>query len=96
MKTKKTIENNKTPDDVWSDKLCLWLTKEQGYLAARTLPDGSVAGLISLMFTRAICLGCNENGYGNRFCFDDFELASQEYNRLLTEDDEPRGYIARR
>lgn len=69
---------------------------ELGYLRARILPDGSVAALQDLMFTRAICLGLHEYGWVRRFCFADPELADRRIEELHSEDDEPQGYIARR
>lgn len=69
---------------------------EQDYIATRVLPDGSVAALGDLLFTRAIYLGCNQWGFASRFCFEDRELATRRFNELVSEDDEPQGYIARR
>lgn len=66
------------------------------YLATRVLPDGTVAALFDLIFTRAICLGCTETGYSRRFCFEDRVLASRRFAELQAEDDEPAGFIARR
>lgn len=66
------------------------------YLDVRVLPDGSVAALYDLMFTRAIMLGCTREGYAARFCFEDRELAKQRFSELLTEDDIPAGYVASR
>lgn len=66
------------------------------YLTTRVLPDGSVAALLELMFTRAICLGCTEYGWARRFCFEDRALASRRFAELQSEDDEPAGYVARR
>lgn len=70
--------------------------KDEGYLDAKRLPDGSYACLLKLMFTVAIITGCTRHGYGNRFCFEDPTLALQRYAELQSEDDEPAGYIARR
>lgn len=67
-----------------------------GHLKARVLPDGSVAGLIDLLTTRVIVLGCTEDGWSRRFCFADRSLADQRFAELQSEDDEPQGYIARR
>jgi len=70
---------------------------ENGYLDARVLPDGSIALLVELAFTRAICLGADEVcPYTQRFCFKDRELATQRFAELQSEDDIPAGYIARR
>lgn len=67
-----------------------------GYRDARVLPDGSVAALLDLLFTRAICLGCHEDGWTRRFCFEDRALADQRYVELQSEDDVPAGHVARR
>ena len=67
-----------------------------GYLNTRVLPDGSVAGLVELVTTRAIVLGCTEDGWSRRFCFADRGLADRRFAELQSEDDEPQGYIARR
>ena len=67
-----------------------------GYLAARVLPDGSVAALLDLIYTRAICLGCTEHGHAQRFCFEDRRVADQRFADLQSEDDEPNGFLARR
>jgi hypothetical protein len=66
------------------------------YLSTRVLPDGSVAALADLLFTRAIFLDCNEYGYGRRFCFEDRGLATLRFTELHTADDIPEGYTARR
>lgn len=66
------------------------------YLEVKVLEDGSVAAIGNLLFTRAIYLGCNLYGWTRRFCFDDRELASQEFAKLKSEEDEPQGFIARR
>jgi hypothetical protein len=69
---------------------------KQGYLKVRVLPDGSIAALGDLLFTRAIYLGCDRDGWARRFCFEDRKLAVTRFNELQTEDDEPVGYTARR
>lgn len=76
-------------------ELAEWLPKN-GYLAARVLPDGSVAGLQRLMFTTAVCLGCNRDSWDRRFCFEDLALALLRFYEITSEDDEPAGYVARR
>lgn len=66
------------------------------YRQVRVLPDGSVAAIMDLMFTRAIILDCDLSGYANRFCFTDKALADQRFTELQGADDEPAGFIARR
>ncbi len=71
--------------------------KEYGcYLQVRRLPDGSVAATGDLMFTRAIFMRCELYGWERRFCFADRARADSEFQKLVTEDDEPTGWIARR
>lgn len=78
-----------------AEELCEWL-RGQGYLSVKILADGSVAMLCELVFTRAICLGANQEGWTYRFCFEDRELASKRFEELKSEQDEPEGFIARR
>jgi hypothetical protein len=66
------------------------------YSAIRMLPDGSIATLLKLITTWAICLGINEFGYERRFCFKNKALALQRFAELQSEDDEPAGYVAKR
>jgi hypothetical protein len=67
-----------------------------GYLECRELPDGSVACLLELFYTRAIVLGCDEWGFSSRFCFSDRTLATERFRELKSEDDVPEGHIAAR
>jgi hypothetical protein len=48
------------------------------------------------MFTTAIYIDMDLNGWGKRFCFEDRDLAIAEYGKLKTGDDEPSGFVARR
>ncbi len=66
------------------------------YLDVRVLPDGSVAALHELIYTRAILLSCTRYGFGHRWCYADREEASRVFARLESEDDELTGWIARR
>jgi len=67
-----------------------------GYLVVDFLRDGTIIGMGDLMFTRAIYIDLDLNGWGKRFCFEDRNLAVEEYMKLKTGDDEPTGYVARR
>jgi hypothetical protein len=60
------------------------------------LRDGTIIGIGDLMFTRAIYIDLDPNGWGKRFCFEDRDLAIAEYVKLQTGDDEPTGWVARR
>lgn len=77
-----------------ADALCTWLVTSNGCMAARVLPDGSVAALQDLLFTRAIVLGCAGGGWAQRFCFEDRGLADRRFAELEGEDDVPAGHVA--
>lgn len=79
-----------------AEGLCTWLVTSNGCMDARVLPDGTVAALQDLLFTRAIVLGCTRDGWAQRFCFEDRSLALQRYAELEGEDDVPAGSIATR
>jgi hypothetical protein len=66
------------------------------YQVVDCLRDGTIIGIGDLMFTRAIYIDLDLNGWGKRFCFDDRNRAVEEYAKLQTGDDEPTGWIARR
>jgi len=67
-----------------------------GYLRARVLPDGSVAAVSDLAFTRAIYLGCTADGWAARYCFANYALADRRFSELQSEDDKPEGHTAAR
>ena len=69
---------------------------EGGYIDVKVLPDGSIAALGDLLYTRAIYLSCDLWGYGRRYCFDNKTLANQRFEELQSEEDEPQGSIAQR
>lgn len=66
------------------------------YEQVRALPDGSIAAIGNLLFTRAIYLGCTTWGWERRFCFEDRDREKSEFEKLASEDDTPTGWIARR
>lgn len=66
------------------------------YLVVDFLNDGTIIGMGDLMFTRAIYIDMDLYGWDKRFCFEDRDLAVEEYAKLKTGDDEPKGYVARR
>jgi hypothetical protein len=67
-----------------------------GYQVVSYLKDGTIIGLGDLMFTRAIYMDMDLNGWGKRFCFENKDRAVEEFAKLQTGDDEPTGWIARR
>lgn len=78
------------------EKLRARIKESGGYLVLDFLRDGTIIGLGDLLFTRAIYMDLDLNGWGKRFCFQDKNLAVEEYMKLKTGDDEPTGWIARR
>lgn len=66
------------------------------YQVVSYLRDGTIIGIGDLMFTRAIYIDMDLNGWGKRFCFEDKDRAAEEYMKLQTGDDEPTGWVARR
>ena len=47
-------------------------------------------------YRAALVLDCNTTGYGNRFCFEDKALADKRFAELVSDEDVPEGFIARR
>ena len=85
--------------DMALDQDLLKRIKELGggsYSLLAYLMDGTIIGVGDLMFTRAIYIDLDLNGWGKRFCFEDKDRAVEEYMKLKTGDDEPTGWIARR
>ncbi len=80
-----------------NDSELLARIKELGaYRDVRLLQDGAIIAIGDLMFTRAIYMDVDLNGWGRRFCFEDRALADTEFQRLENDDQEPTGWIARR
>jgi hypothetical protein len=80
---------------MYNDDLIVWL-EEEGYKNLRELPDGTIAGTIDLMYTRALFLDLTFHGWETRYCFKDRIRAEVELNRLKSCNDEPTGYTAKR
>lgn len=68
----------------------------QGYTHVRVLPDGTIAGLVELMFTTGLCMGLNETSWQKRYCFEQRSDAMDALQGLTSLTDEPSGWIARR
>lgn len=79
-----------------SSELIAWLKEQGGYLELRELPDGTVAGLIPLIYTTGLCLGLTEIGWTFRFCYESRKEAQKALANLESVNDEPKGWIARR
>lgn len=70
---------------------------ENRYLCWRQLPDGTYIALTRLAFTVGLCIGVQQyTPYTRRYCFSDLTTATAEYQALLTGDDVPSGWVARR
>lgn len=67
-----------------------------GFLAARVLPDGSVAAVQALLTTTAIFLGMTQDGFDMRYCFKGRRLAMSRFENLASENEVPEGWLARR
>jgi hypothetical protein len=74
----------------------LFYLSDQGYDNLRMLDDGTVVGTLDLLYTRALYIGLNRHGFEKRFCFQDRSMADGEADKLVTGDDEPTGFVARR
>ncbi len=76
------------------------MTKEEveacGYQNVRQLEDGTWAGTVELIFTRAICTGISPLSWAYRWCFEDKNRALIELAKLTSMDDTPTGWVARR
>lgn len=66
------------------------------FIKWRLLEDGTYVAMIQLMFTIAIVMDVDAAGYASRFCFDDTARAYLEFDKLVSGEDEPTGWIARR
>ena len=60
------------------------------------LASTPVMAIGDLMFTRAIYMDADLNGWGRRFCFENRALADSEFQRITSGGQEPVGWIASR
>lgn len=72
------------------------IKKAWNFHAIRQLEDGTVVAFGPLIFTVAIYIDVYETGWSKRFCFDDAGLAKAQFESLISGDQEPQGWIARR
>lgn len=71
--------------------------KANEYQDLRVLEDGTIIGTIELMFTRALCVDLDGDGWGQRYCYEDRELAVTACYLMESGDDQPlTGYVANR
>lgn len=71
------------------------LVQYQNYILIFKKEDGFI-GLGRLMFTTAIYCDLTENGYTDRYCFENAIVALTEALNMKSVDDEPVGYVAKR
>lgn len=57
--------------------------------------NGKLCGLFRFLFTVAIVVGIDENGYEYRYCYDNLNEALSAYNDWNGEGD-PEGYIVKK
>lgn len=89
-KTGEQIDLQKAENDLFA-----WLGSEYP-MGIRRLPDGSIAAMYKLLYTTGLVLGVDRYGYSRRFCFACPVLALEAFEALVSEDDVPQGWIARR
>lgn len=71
--------------------------RSQEYYALVVLGDGTICGLSRLMYTTALYIGLNGDGWERRYCYPEEQQAQKALGYLQTGDDEPaRGYVAKR
>ncbi|KVO05602.1 hypothetical protein WJ69_23160 [Burkholderia ubonensis] len=68
----------------------------QGYTELRELPDGTIVGLGRLLFTTALYVDLDAEGWARRYCFERRADAARELATLQSGDDVPTGFIAQR
>lgn len=78
-----------------SDDLLAFL-QTQGYQNLRLLDDGTIGGMLQLLYTKAIVLGLERGGWEYRYCFEEAARADLEFAKLKAVDEEPSGWVARR
>lgn len=79
------------PDDI--DPALAAELKASGYIAAARLRSGEVAAIQRMMFTWALCIGCDATGYRTRYCFPDLGSALQAMMTWCGEGDPPGQWI---
>ena len=86
------IEN--TPDLL---KELLEFLTDTGYKDLRVLKDGTIVGTLDLIYTRALVIDMDRNGYTHRYCYETRSMATAACLAMQTGDDEPLpGYVAQR
>lgn len=66
------------------------------YHNPRQLADGTWICLAQFLFTWAVMIGLDETGYHHRFCFTNRADAELALAGIISMDDEPKGFVARK
>ena len=62
-----------------------------GYTDIKQLPNGELIGILRLMFHWTVHVGIDFIGYRDRYCFDTYELAKQDFDNWNIEE-EPKNW----
>lgn len=76
------------------DKLLKFLESE-GYTDLRTLEDGSIVGVMRMLYTWGTVVDMEYHGHGGRVCWPTYEQAAYFARTIKTiEDEPPPGFTA--
>jgi len=70
--------------------------QQLGYRWVRQLSDGTWIGITDLLYTTAICIDLNAEGYESRYCFKNPIDALNQFFDMEHIDSEVVGFIAQR
>ena len=77
-----------------NEELIKYLEKE-GYTDLRVLDDGSIVGVIRMLFTWGTVVDLEQHGHGGRVCWPTYEQAAHFAATMTTIDEQPpEGYTA--
>lgn len=78
-----------------SEQKLLELLEREGYTDLRVLDDGSIVGVIKMLFTWGTVVDLEQHGHGGRVCWPTYEQAAHFARTMVTIDEEPpEGYTA--
>lgn len=67
----------------------------EGYTDLRTLEDGSIVGVLKMLYTWGTVVDLERYGHGGRVCWPTYEQAAHFARTMVTVDDvPPAGYTA--
>lgn len=88
------MKSQLTPAEV--ERYLADIKRRGNYIKLKMLKDGTVVGVGHLMFTTALYVDLDLNGWGNRYCYKSHEVCIEQYDLMNTGDLEPTGWIATR